>query len=110
LLRDFADDVKLALERLVVLDGAGLRPTKTWAMNGSAATAVLPSEELSVGTSRQPSRSGLRGNDFGEFSLDRFALGGIFRQEQLPTPYWPGAGSLKPSFSAAPTEIHAAPG
>jgi len=63
LLGDLAYDVKLALERRVSFN-AGLRPMNTCIMNGSAATAVLPSDELSVGTSR-PAENGLAftGND-----------------------------------------------
>ena len=57
-------------------------------MNGSAGTALLPSEELFTGTSRQPStRLAFIGNNFGKFLFDRLALGGILGRNIWPTPY-----------------------
>jgi hypothetical protein len=64
---------------------AGLRPMKTWRMNGSQDLAVSPSEELSVGTVRQP-RNGLALglDDLLEALLERRRTVGLRGRKTMP--------------------------
>ena len=67
---------------------AGLRPMNTCIMCGSAATAVLPSVELSVGMSRQPSRVWLSPEMIlASAALTASRSAGFFGMNNMPTPY-----------------------
>ena len=59
-------------------------------------TAVLPKEELSVGTSRQPRRLAPSAEMMAaSASLTEARSAGFVGKNNMPTPYSPGAGSLK---------------
>ena len=97
---DLADEIKPALELVLVAASPSGRPMKIWRCTGSVALTISDSEELSTGTERQPRNSSpssrmMRVHTRSQCARRRSSL----RHEEVADGIVAGLRQLDPSFA-----------